>query len=86
MSVIDKIDSILSEKSNDYPKGFDVFIDVAKKSKDGNDFIEKARKISGIPSSTSDWFFQKYNPKGGWDMVKASNDFIKDVKKGIYDK
>ena len=66
-----------------YPKGFDAFIDLAKKSKDGKDFVDKARKIKGVKPEVSQWFFDKYDV--GFNMNKAADKFIGDVNKGLYE-
>jgi len=67
-----------------YPKGFERFLDAARKSQNGREFIDKVRDIKDVPSATSTWFMGKYD-KGRWDMFKASDDFVKDVKNGKYD-
>ena len=66
-----------------FPKGFEYFIELAKKVKNGNDFIDKAREIKNVPVETSQWFMDQYD-KGRWNMQKAAEDFIKDVNNGVY--
>lgn len=68
-----------------YPKGFEKFIDVAKKSKDGKAFVNNARSITGVPSSTAEWFRDKYDPEEKLSMEKVSQKFIDDVAKGLYE-
>lgn len=58
------------------------FVSIAKTSKDGRDFIDKARKITNVSPTTSSWFFDKYDDL---DMNKASDKFVKEVKDGTFD-
>jgi hypothetical protein len=58
------------------------FSKIAKLSKDGNDFIERARNIKNISPVTSNWFSKKYD---SLSMREASDRFVKDVKSGNFD-
>jgi hypothetical protein len=58
------------------------FMVIAKTSKDGRDFVEKARTIKNVSPTTSDWFFNRYE---SFDMFKASDKFVKEVKDGTFD-
>jgi hypothetical protein len=58
------------------------FMVIAKTSKDGRDFVEKARTIKNVSPTTSDWFFDRYE---SFDMFKASDKFVKEVKDGTFD-
>jgi hypothetical protein len=67
---------------NNYDRGvieedMEKFVAIAKNSKDGRDFVDKARKVKNISSTTSDWFFEKYK---SLDIYKAADMFVKDVK------
>ena len=60
------------------------FIKIAKTVKDGQEFIKKARNIQ-VRFAVSQKFSDMYD-KGRGDMFKAADDFVKDVKKGEWDK
>jgi hypothetical protein len=74
-------------KLNTYDRGvvrkdMEKFVSIAKMSKDGKEFIERARKITNISPTTSNWFFGRYD---NLDMNKASDKFVKEVKDGTFD-
>ena len=58
------------------------FVSIANMSKDGKDFVERARKLTNISPTTSNWFFERYDEM---DMFKASDKFVKEVKEGEFD-
>lgn len=64
-----------------YPEGFEIFIDLAKKVKNPQEFINKTREIKNVDPEISDYFYNKYNT---FSMLKAATLFIKDVEDGIY--
>jgi uncharacterized protein (UPF0254 family) len=71
---------------NNYDRGvvredMEKFVSIAKTSKDGKDFIDKARKITNVNPTTSSWFFDRYEDL---DMNKASDKFVKEVKDGTF--
>lgn len=74
----------IEEKKIDAPEGISLFVDLAKKVKDGKAFMDKARKIRGIPFEVSSWFFDKYSG-GNRTMLNASTNFVADVAAGKYD-
>ena len=74
-------------KLSNYDRGvvredMEKFVSIAKNSKDGKDFIDKARKITNVSPTTSNWFFERYDDL---DMNKASDKFVKEVKDGTFD-
>ena len=94
--MIDSMDSDLRKRAgimadggklNSYDRGvvredMEKFMAIAKTSKDGRDFVEKARIIKNVSPTTSDWFFNRYE---SFDMFKASDKFVKEVKDGTFD-
>lgn len=83
-SVFDKGATLEQDAENEAPpEGFEQFVKIAKKAKDTNDFIEKVRKVTGVPSSTSEWFMNRYG-NGGFDMRQASEKFVNEVKSGTF--
>ncbi len=61
----------------------DKFVGIAKKSKDGKDFYNKAGEIKMIPKSVGNWFSEAY-PES--TPQKASQKFVDDVKAGKFSK
>ena len=56
----------------------------AKESKTPQEFYNKSGKIKNVNPLVSNWFFEKYNPKGGFDMMKAAEKFMIDVSKNVF--
>lgn len=71
----------LDEVSDEY-KWLEKFVKMAKDSKDGNEFMKKARKDKSVPSETSKKFNDMYS---GMSMRKAAEQFVKDAKSGKFD-
>jgi len=72
---------LLNEVSDEY-KWLEKFVKMAKNSKDGSDFIKKARKDKSVPSETSKKFNDIYS---GMSLKQAAKEFVKDVKNGKFD-
>jgi len=84
-SILKKLSENLNEKVK-YPKGFEKFIDLAKKSKSGKEFANQAVKLKNVSFDVQVWFTNKYDPSGGGlNMLSASEKFVKDVHAGIYE-
>jgi len=56
------------------------FINIAKTSTDGRDFVNKAREIKNVPPSVADKFSNTYG-KGNVSMVTAGQRFVDRFKK-----
>ncbi len=56
------------------------FINIAKKSRDGRDFVNKAREIKNVPPSVANKFSNTYG-KGNVSMVTAGQRFVDKFKK-----
>jgi hypothetical protein len=71
------------KKTEGIPKELSEFVDIAKKSKDGKDFIKRSREIKGVDPKVSQLFFDKYGKKGGKDlsMQEAAQNFVDVAKK-----
>lgn len=77
-------EELLKEFDANLHRDLKPFIEIAKKVKDGKEFIKKARNIQ-VPMEVSKRFFDMYD-KGRGDMFKAADEFVNDVKKGNWDK
>lgn len=65
------------------PEGIKDFVKIAKKAKDGNDFVTQASKIKGVDPEVAQWFADRY--KGDSTSVAGDSEgFLKDVKAGRY--
>ena len=60
------------------------FEEVIRKSKSVAEAMDKIRKITGVPKSTSDYFYKKYNPTGMLSTDQAFTVMYNEVK-GIKD-
>lgn len=57
------------------------FEDLAKECSDHEEFIDKVRKIKGVPSEVASQFFDEYGDGGGLDITSAAKNFFEKHKK-----
>lgn len=74
------ISEICNEKPNSSALGalneaYSQFIDIAKNSANGREFIDKARDIKNVPSQVADKFQKTYG-KGDASMQQAAQRFV----------
>ncbi len=61
------------------------FVQLARQVKGGAEFYERARALTGISASVSEWFAQTYNPNEDRSPAQASEAFVQDVNTGVFD-
>lgn len=67
------------EEKKEAPKGFETFIQLAKKHTDPKIFTKEVRKIKNVPIEIATYFFNTYNPTGNKTIEQTAKIFIADV-------